>query len=718
MQSFGAHTLIAGKPFPLGASWDGLGTNFAVFSAHADRIELCLFDAAGRKEIARLPLPECTAHVWHGYLPEAHPGLLYGFRAYGAYEPHNGHYFNPRKLLLDPYAKRLHGRVRWTDALYGYRFGSARAERSVDRRDSAPAMPKCIVTDDAFNWGDDKRPDVPWHRVLIYESHVRGFSQLRADVHPSARGTFAALAAPRSIEHLLKLGVTTIELLPIQAFMQDRPLIERGLANYWGYSPLAYFAPEARYLGSGGLDEIRRAVRRLHRAGIEVILDVVYNHTCEADALGPTVSFRGLDNASYYALTNDGERRFINDTGCGNTLNVAHPRVMQLVLDSLRYWAEAFHIDGFRFDLGTTLGREPHGFDRGAAFFDALRQDPVLNRLKLITEPWDIGPNGYQLGNHPPVFAEWNDRYRDSVRRFWRGENGERPEFARRICGSADIFDRDGRRPWASIQFIAAHDGFTLHDVVSYGQKHNHANGEGNRDGSDANCSANWGVEGPTTDAAIARTRERVKRAMLATLFLSNGTPMLLAGDEWGNSQNGNNNAYCHDNELSWLDWSTCSTSHGSSLMGFCARLARLRRSYQIFQNPSFPHGRGELLEGIRDVEWFDAHGWPMSVQAWEDPHGRILAVRRAAPAHRDRRSGANPAPSVDVVLMLINGGADSCTFQLPPPELNWRLMLDTAQPDVPENDLVETTTINVEAHSMIVLISASIPVGRESNRA
>ncbi|WP_241290149.1 glycogen debranching protein GlgX [Burkholderia stabilis] len=704
------HELTAGKPYPLGATWDGLGTNFAVFSMHAHAIDLCLFDAAGRKEIARMRLPECTHHVWHGYLPEVHPGQLYGFRAHGPYEPRHGHYFNPHKLLLDPYAKRLQGMLRWTDALYAYRVGSPRGEHAVDRRDSAPAMPKAVVTDDAFNWGDDCRPDVPWHRTMIYEAHVRGFSQLRIDVHPSQRGTFAALAAPRSIEHLKKLGVTTLELLPIHAGVQDRALIERGLVNYWGYSPLAYFAPEPRYLGAGGPDEIRRAVRRLHGAGIEVVLDVVYNHTGEADALGPSLSFRGLDNASYYVLSDDEERRNVDDTGCGNTLNLAHPRVMQLVLDSLRYWAESFHVDGFRFDLGTTLGREGRRFDSGAGFFDALQQDPVLNRLKLITEPWDLGPDGYQLGNHPAMFAEWNDRYRDSVRRFWRGDEGERPEFARRLCGSADIFDRNGRRPWASIQFVAAHDGFTLHDLTSYAHKHNDANGENNRDGADTNFSANWGVEGPTDKPRVEAVRDRVKRAMLATLYLSNGTPMLLAGDEWGNSQSGNNNAYCQDNGLSWLDWSACDTMRGSALFDFCTRLARLRRGYRVFQHPYFPHGRNEWLPGVLDVDWFGVDGEPIPTSAWEDPAACTLAVRRAAPGWRDRRLGTGAPPVVDVGMLLINGGGDDRTFTLPPPALPWRIVLDSADPQAAERDLRNETTVAVGARSMVVLLCTAMP--------
>ncbi|VWC47533.1 glycogen debranching enzyme GlgX [Burkholderia lata] len=704
------HELLAGKPYPLGANWDGLGTNFAVFSRHASGIDLCLFDASGRREIARMPLQECTHHVWHGYLPEAHPGLLYGFRAHGPYDPRNGHYFNPHKLLLDPYAKRLFGTVRWADALYAYRIGSPRSTHALDRRDSALAMPKAIVSDDAFGWGDDRRPDVPWHRTIIYEVHVRGFSQLRTDLHPSERGTFAALASPRTIEHLHRLGVTTLELLPIQAFVQDRAIVERGLTNYWGYSPLLYFAPEPRYLGNGGPDEIRRAVRRLHRAGIEVVLDVVYNHTGEGDGLGPSLSLRGLDNASYYVMTDDGERRYVDDTGCGNTLNIAHPRVMQLVLDSLRYWAESFHVDGFRFDLCTTLGREDRRFDVGAAFFDAIQQDPVLGRLKLIAEPWDLGPHGYQLGNHPAAFAEWNDRFRDSTRRFWRGDAGERPEFARRMCGSADLFDRDGRRPWASIQYVAAHDGFTLHDLTSYAHKHNEANGEDNRDGADVNFSANWGAEGPTSDSRTVDIRERVKRAMLCTLYLSNGTPMLQAGDEWGNSQSGNNNAYCQDNEVAWLDWSVCDAPNGTMLLALCARLARLRHGYRVFQQPYFPHGRNEWLPGIRDVDWFDANGEAMSAASWENADIRTLAVRRAAPARPDRRLGAQPGPAVDVALLLINGGPEEQLFVLAAPELPWRIVIDSAHPTAPESHAPEHGAIAVGARSIVVLMAAAVP--------
>ncbi|HEY4249753.1 MAG TPA: glycogen debranching protein GlgX, partial [Roseomonas sp.] len=525
--------LAAGRPYPLGASWDGLGVNFAVFSAHADRIELCLFDPSGRRELTRLALPECTDEVWHGYLPDAKPGQLYGYRAHGPYDPRVGHRFNPNKLLLDPYARELRGELVWSDALFGHRVGSARADLTFDRRDSARGMPKAVVVDDSFHWGDDAAPMVPWERSVIYEAHLRGLTAMQDQIPPRERGTFAALANPHMIDHLLKLGVTAIELLPVHAFLQDRFLVERRLRNYWGYSTLAFFAPEPRYMVEPWMrNELKVAVRRLHAAGIEVILDVVYNHTCEGSEMGPTLSWRGFDNLSYYRLMPGQEQHAINDTGTGNTLNIVHPRVLQMVMDSLRYWVECYHVDGFRFDLGTILGREAGGFDPGSGFFDAVRQDPVLSRVKLISEPWDIGPGGYQLGNHPPGFAEWNDRFRDGVRQFWNGAPGMRADLAARLSGSAELFDHRHRRPAASVNYVASHDGYTLHDVVTYELRHNEANGEGNEDGHPTNHSRNWGVEGETDDAAINATRGAVKRALLTTLFASAGTPMLLAGDE------------------------------------------------------------------------------------------------------------------------------------------------------------------------------------------
>jgi len=526
--------LEPGRPDPLGATWDGLGINFAVFSANADRIDLCLFDPSGRRQVARFALPECTDEVWHGYLPDAKPGLVYGYRAEGPYDPKNGHRFNHHKLLLDPYARRLVGDLKWSDVLYGYRVGSPRGDLSQDRRDSAAAVPKAMVADPTFNWGEDRPPHTPWPQTLIYELHVRGYSMLREELPPNERGSFAALSDARSIDRLVKLGVTAVELMPIHASIDDHFLVKKQLSNYWGYNTLAFFAPQPSYLSDGSLAELQTAVRRLHAAGIEVLLDVVYNHTCEGDEMGPTLSFRGLDNASYYRLVPGDQRRYINDTGTGNTVNLSHPRVLQMVMDSMRYWVETFHVDGFRFDLGANLGREQTGFDPGSGFFDAIRQDPVISKIKLISEPWDLGPGGYQLGNHPPGFAEWNDKYRDSLRRFWRGDAHQCPELAARLAGSGDLFDHHKRRPWASVNFVASHDGFTLEDLTRYGEKHNEANGEGNRDGHNANFSSNWGVEGPSDDLAIRVVRGRAKRAMLTTLFCSLGTPMLLAGDELG----------------------------------------------------------------------------------------------------------------------------------------------------------------------------------------
>ncbi len=495
--------LDVGLPYPLGSTYDGLGVNFAVFSANAIKIELCIFDTSGRRELRRLTLPECTDEVWHGYLPNAGPGLVYGYRAHGPYDPANGHRFNPQKLLIDPYARKLLGSVRWSDAVFGYRVQHPKADLSLDRRDSAGLVPKCIVTGDSYIWGKTSRPCTSWAQTVIYEAHLKGVSMRHPDIPDEVRGTCQALGHPRFIDHLHKLGVTAIELLPIHAFLQDHFLVDRGLRNYWGYNTLAFFAPEPAYLTSGKINDLRMAIRRLHHAGIEVILDVVYNHTAEGNELGPTLSWRGLDNASYYRLIPGNERYYINETGCGNTVNLSHPRVLQMVMDSLRYWAETYHIDGFRFDLGVTLGREGTGFDPGSGFFDAILQDPVLSQLKLISEPWDTGLDGYQLGNHPPSFAEWNDKFRDSTRRFWAGASGSRGDLASGLIASPAIFDRRYRRPWASINFLAAHDGFTAADVVSYNEKHNEANGDRNNDGHSENFSNNWGVEGPSNSRAV-----------------------------------------------------------------------------------------------------------------------------------------------------------------------------------------------------------------------
>ncbi len=665
--------LDAGSPYPLGATFDGEGVNFAVFSAHATKMELCVFDPAGRRETKRYALPEWTDEVWHGYLPDAGPGMVYGYRASGPYEPEQGHRFNPNKLLLDPYARRLMGEVRWTDALSGYQVNSRRGDLSFDRRDSAPAMPKAVVVDDHFDWSQDRRPHTPWAETVVYEAHVKGLTKLFDLVPPRERGTYAALGHPKVIDHLRRLGVTALELMPIQAFTQDRFLQEKGLRNYWGYNTLAYFAPEPSYMAGDSQDELRRAVRRLHRAGIEVILDVVYNHTCEGSEKGPTLSWRGLDNASYYRLVKDNPRYCINDTGTGNTLNTDKSRVIQMIADSLRYWATSFGVDGFRFDLGLTLGRTAEGFDPGHAFFDVLRQDPSLSRLKLSTEPWDIGPGGYQLGNFPPGFAEWNDKYRDTVRKYWRGDPSQRAGLAARLSGSGDLFEHRARRPWASVNLLDAHDGFTLADTVSYEERHNEANKEDNKDGHSENYSRNWGVEGPTDDPAILEQRARVMRSMLTTLFASHGTPLIVAGDEFGRTQGGNNNAYCQDDEISWLDWSLAEKEPGRSLLAFTAKLIGLRKRHEVLRSTRFLHGEDSPGYGVDDVEWWDERGQKLSAEDWNNPEGRALVMRRALKLDDG---------TVEVISLLLNAAPDPIVFQLPAPGRDRKLLLDSARPD------------------------------------
>ena len=688
--------LSPGKPFPMGAHWDGLGVNFCVFSAHAERIELCLFDAVGRREVARLEMPDCTDEIFHGYLPGARPGQVYGYRVHGLYQPEAGHRFNPNKLLLDPYAKKTVGTLHWSDALYGYRVGSPREDLSYDRRDSAAAMPKAVVVDGNFNWGNDLAPGHGWGETVIYEAHVRGLTLKHPGVAEHERGCFAALGDPHVIDHLLKLGVTAIELLPIHGYLQDRFLVAKSLRNYWGYSTLSFFSPEPAYLSEGSLNEIRMAVRKLHAAGIEVILDVVYNHTCEGSELGPTLSWRGFDNASYYQLIQGNPRCLVNDTGCGNTLNVTHPRVLQMVMDSLRHWAQAYHVDGFRFDLGTTLGREAHGFDPCSGFFDAIRQDPVISKLKLISEPWDIGPGGYQLGNHPPGFGEWNDRYRDSVRKYWRGDHDQRRELAGRLMGSSDIFEKLRRKTWASVNFVTSHDGFTLQDVVSYSERHNEANGEDGKDGHGENLSRNWGVEGPAADEEIVATRERVKRSMLATLMFSHGTPMMLGGDEMGRTQLGNNNAYCHDSAISWFNWEGVlakGETPEKALRDFTARAIELRKVHPSLRSEKFLHGNVEVLPSILDVAWFDEQGAVLSPEAWADGAAQLLALRRAAQADG----------YVDVTLLLLNATDEDREFLLPNAEFPWRLALDSARTGV-DDFSVREGKVMAGAHGLVLL--------------
>ena len=676
----------------LGAHWDGRGTHFSVFSEGAEWVDLCLFDAQGKHE-TRHRMPGCTDGIWSAYLPGCRPGQLYGYRVHGPYDPRNGQRYNAHKLLLDPYARQLAGELRWHDALYGYKLGSAKADLSFDKRDSAPYLPKAVVTDDRFDWGNDHAPRVPWSETVIYEMHLKGYTAQHPDIPERERGTFGALGHPAAIRHLKSLGVTAVELLPIHAWARDRRLVEMGLTNYWGYNTLSYFAPDNAYLSDGTLGQMKWAVQQLHRAGIEVILDVVYNHTCEGSEQGATLSFRGFGNAEYYRLLPDDPRYHINDTGCGNTVNLSHPRVIRMVMDSLRYWVQEFHVDGFRFDLGVTLGRETTGFDPGCGFFDALMQDPVLSRVKLISEPWDIGPGGYQIGNHPAGMAEWNGKFRDDLRGYWRGDAALRPAVAARLQGSAELFDHHRRRPWAGVNFVTAHDGFTLHDLVSYNGKHNEANGEDNRDGSDHDMSCNWGEEGPSQQPGIVAQREKIKRNLLASLLFSHGTPMLLAGDEFGNSQDGNNNAYCQDSPLSWLDWSARATPEGESLQVFVARLVALRRAHPSLVGPYFQHARLELAPGIADVHWFDERGGQLSDEDWANASGRLLGVRRAV---------RGDDGMLDVTVLLFNSDGGEFDFRLPEPQTAYTLELDSHRPE--QSGTAVEGSYRVGGHSVVLL--------------
>ncbi|MGZ9104386.1 MAG: glycogen debranching protein GlgX [Rhodoplanes sp.] len=613
-----------GSPFPLGATWDGHGTNFAIFSAHAEKIELCLFDRTGRRELERIALPEVTDDVWHAFFPEIVPGQVYGYRVYGPYDPERGHRFNHHKLLLDPYAKRLIGHFVWSDAHFAYRTRSARADLSFDKRDNSRSMFKCVVVDDAFTWGDDRSPHTPWHETILYEAHVRGLTMQRKDIPSAWRGNFRGLGSPQMVEHLSRIGVTAIELLPIHAHIDEHMLAVKGLRNYWGYSSIAYFAPEPRFgSADSALEDFKATVAQLHQAGIEVILDVVYNHTCEGNHLGPTFSFRGIDNASYYWPVPGAPRYYDDFTGCGNSLNLTHPRVLQMVLDSLRYWVEKCHVDGFRFDLATTLGRGPNGFDPNSGFFSAINQDPVLSRVKLIAEPWDVGWGGYQLGAFPQGWSEWNDAFRRTLRSFWRGDHNQIRELAARMTGSADRFRHRRRQPRTSINHVTVHDGVTLADLVSHAHKHNAANGEDNRDGSDDNQSTNWGVEGATNDKDVLEARRRAKRGLLASLFLAHGVPLMLAGDEVGNSQNGNNNAYCQDNEIGWVDWSNAGRK-AEDLTDLVTQLTALRRSFPQLQGQRWLIGhRGG---GHYDVRWLTAQGTEMTQADWAIAEARFLS--------------------------------------------------------------------------------------------
>jgi isoamylase len=675
-------TVWRGKPYPLGATWDGEGVNFSLFSENATKVELCLFGPQGRRELQRVEMREQTDQVWHCYLPEIRPGQAYGYRVYGPYEPERGHRFNPNNLLLDPYAKTITGQLKWSDAHFGYRLGAKREDLSFDKRDSGPGMPKCRVVDTAFTWDNDRPPDIPWEDTVIYEMHVRGFTIRHPDIPPPLRGTYAGLATAPVIEYLKRLGVTAIELLPVHTSVDDRRLVDLGLSNYWGYNTIGFFAPDSRFSATGLVSEFKTMVKTLHSAGLEVILDVVYNHTAEGNHLGPTLCFRGVDNKSYYRLSPDNPRLYVDFTGTGNTLNMLHPRVLQLIMDSLRYWVCDMHVDGFRFDLASTLARELHEVDRLGAFFDIIHQDPVLSQKKLIAEPWDLGAGGYQVGNFPVGWTEWNDKYRDTVRGYWKGDEGKLPELAKRLTGSSDLYEASGRRPHASINFVTAHDGFTLHDLVSYNGKHNEANKEDNRDGTDNNLSWNCGVEGPTDDHEVNRRRAKQKRNFLATLLLSQGVPMLLAGDEIGRTQQGNNNAYCQDNELSWINWEL--KTEGKLLRNFVARLLKLRREHPVFRRRSFFQGRPvEESAQIKDVMWLNPNGAEMTPEEWLLPYGRCLGAYFAGDGldERDRR---NRPITDDNFLLLLNAHHEEIPFTLPQygEGAKWESIVDTSFED------------------------------------
>lgn len=688
--------LLAGSPNHLGARHDGNGTNFAVFSANATQMDLCIFSEGGAVEIARLPLPERTGHVWHGYAPGVAPGTLYGFRAHGTYAPEHGHRFNPHKLLLDPYARELRGNWSNHAATLGYDPKSSKLDLSFDTNDSAPYVPKSVVSHPELFQRIEERPDCDWDDALIYEAHVKGLTQEHPSVPQNVKGTYEGLASEAMLEHLQKLGVTAIELLPVHSFIDDGFLVERGLRNYWGYNTIGFFVPEPRYFGPQGLLGFRNMVRKFHAHGIKVILDVVYNHTAEGDHRGPTLCYRGLDNASYYRLISGQPRYYVNDTGCGNTVNVAHPFVLRMVMDSLRFWVQQMGVDGFRFDLATTLAREDHGFDRRGGFFDALRQDPVLSDVRLIAEPWDIGPGGYRLGEFPSEFSEWNDGFRDTVRRFWRGDSHSAQELGARLLGSAGEFDKDGRRAWSSLNFVTAHDGFTLADVTRYNERHNEANGENGADGHNSNLSDNCGVEGETDDEFIRNRRAKRQRNMLATLFLSQGTPMLLAGDEIGNSQQGNNNAYCQDNAIGWINWNKADPE----LLDFVRQLSQFRRDHKCLRQSRFLHGAERSRDGHPDVEWTDFSGAPLQ---WRDPGLAqfCLMLRCSAEAAPTESDG-------DVVLLVFNREEEPAEVTLPatPEGHHWVCAIDTAALDVFPFCQAGDQTIECQGRSVIALVT------------
>lgn len=701
-----AWSIQDGLPWPLGSTFYGHGVNFAIFSAHAEAVELCLYSDDGLTELARLKLPVCTDQVWHGYVEGLKPGAQYGYRVYGPYEPQRGHRFNANKLLLDPYAKKIAGMFRWSNAMYGYDIENAHKDLVIDKRDNGRDMVKAVVvapyTAEQIS-EVNKAPNVPWNRTVIYETHVKGFTQLNLSVPAHERGTFAGLAQPQVLEYIKKLGVSSIELLPIHAYIDEYFLTSQGLSNYWGYNTLGFFALHSGYTSNADPQEFRKFVKAAHDFDLEVILDVVYNHTAEGGQGGPTLSLRGIDNATYYTLQNQDPRFYVNDTGCGNTLNVKNPRVLQMVCDSLRYWAHDMGVDGFRFDLATVMAREAQGFFQGSGFFDVLKQDPILSRKKLIAEPWDIGPGGYQLGKYPAGWAEWNDKYRDTCRRYWRGDHGILPEFARRIHGSSDLFEHSGRSPYSSVNFICSHDGFSLQDLVSYDNRHNEANNEQNRDGHHSNFSHNHGVEGDTTDAKIILLRDRQKRNLLATLFLSQGTPMLLAGDEMGRTQKGNNNAYCQDNEINWLNWQAVNEKD-RALREFVSYLTWLRNTTPLLQAKTYIH-KPEEAQGdvLRSVRWLNEDGEEMQDAQWREQHVRVLGwILENIPSEQQRKHECSR------LLILFNASDEAVDFSLPNDNKvnGWQCKLDTGLDNgkpVDQNQLFGSSVL-VECKSLKLL--------------
>jgi isoamylase len=702
----------SGSPYPLGATWDGGGVNFALFSENAERVDLCIFDQAyGAPEAARIQMREQTDNVWHVYLPEARPGMIYGYRVYGPFEPGDGHRFNHNKLLLDPYAKTTTGTLEWSAAMFGYPVERQDNERDLgfDERDNAPGMPKGVVIESGFTWGDDRPPRTPWSDTVIYEAHVKGLTQLHPELEPGLRGTYAGLADHRVINYLQELGITAIELMPVHQFVDGKHLVDHGLSNYWGYNTIGFFAPEPRYSAARApgarVNEFKTMVKSLHWAGIEVILDVVYNHTAEGNHYGPTLSFRGIDNSAYYRLVPGDERYYMDYTGTGNTLNPLHPRAIQLIMDSLRYWVMDMHVDGFRFDLAAALARGLHEADRLSAFLDIIHQDPVLSQVKLIAEPWDVGAGGYQVGNFPVLWTEWNGRYRDTIRRFWRGDPGQVAQLGYRLTGSSDLYAHNGRAPYASVNFVTAHDGFTLRDLVSYNDKHNEANGENNQDGSNDNLSWNHGAEGETTDAAINELRWRQMRNFMTTLLVSQGVPMVLHGDEYGRTQHGNNNAYCQDNETSWMNWHL--TPRGRQMLEWTRRVIALRRDHPVFRRRRYFHGRPIRGAGVKDIYWLQPDGNEMDDAAWSDAN-RAVGVYIAGAAADLQDARGDPATD-DNMLLLLNSRDEDIEFTLPLQgrrRSGWRVELDTARPRDSKR-AIRGPTYRLERRSIAVLSHA-----------